>query len=71
MAQDDSSDGAANDRAGTKSDTKSEARGHARENIGNTSRGTDADPIGADGNDMTKHAPRPDSFDADLSSVGG
>jgi len=59
------------DRAGTKSDTKSEARGSARENIGNTTRGTDADPTGPDGNDMTKHAPRPDSFDADLNSVGG
>ena len=59
------------DRSGGKSDTKSEARGNARENIGNTSRGTDADPTGPEGNDKTKHRPRPDSFDADVNSVGG
>ena len=44
----------ADDRAGTKPDTKSEARGDARETIGNTARGTDADPIGPEGNDRTR-----------------
>ncbi len=58
-------------RFGTDADTKSEARGDARENIENTARGTDAAPTGPDGNDKTKHPPRPDSFDADLNSVGG
>src|SRR5438045_539344 len=33
-----------NGRSGGTSDTKSEARGGARENIGNTARGTDANP---------------------------
>jgi hypothetical protein len=59
------------DRTGGSSDTKSEARGDARENIGNTARGTDANPAGPERNDLTKHRPRPDSFDADLNSVGG
>ena len=42
------------DRAEVKPDTKSEARGDARENIGNTARGTDADPTGPEGNDRQK-----------------
>ena len=54
-------------RTGGKSDTKSEARGDARENVGNTSRGTDADPTGPQGNDKTRHRDdRPDEFDQDL-----
>ena len=54
------------DRAGVNPDSRSEARGDARENVGNTSRGTDADPSGPEGNDRTKHRPRPDEFDEDL-----
>jgi hypothetical protein len=42
------------ERAGTKPDTRAEARGDARENIGNHSRGTAADPREG-GNDRTKH----------------
>jgi hypothetical protein len=38
----------------------------AREAVGNTARDTDADPIGAEGNDRTRVRPRPDDFDADL-----
>jgi hypothetical protein len=49
---------AADERTGTDPDTKAEARGDARENIGNTSRGTAADPTGPEGNDRTR---RPDS----------
>jgi hypothetical protein len=60
-----------NDRVGTKADSKAEARGDARENSGNTARGTGANPTGPAGNDNTKGRPRPDSFDADLDSVGG
>jgi len=43
------------DRNETSPDTKSEARGDARENVGNTSRGTDAEPTGPDGNDRTRN----------------
>jgi hypothetical protein len=43
------------DRNETKPDSKSEARGDARENVGNHSRGTDADPTGPEGNDRTRH----------------
>jgi len=43
------------DRNESKPDTKSEARGDARENVGNHSRGTDAEPTGPEGNDRTKH----------------
>jgi hypothetical protein len=39
----------------SKPDTKSEARGDARENVGNHSRGTAANPTGAEGNDRTAH----------------
>jgi hypothetical protein len=54
------------DRAGIDPDSKSEARGDARENVGNTARGTDADPSGPEGNDRTRDRPRPDEFDEDL-----
>ena len=54
------------DRAGAKPDTKSEARGDARENVGNTARGTDAEPTGPEGNDRTRNRPQPDAFDEDL-----
>jgi hypothetical protein len=54
------------DRAGVNPDSRSEARGDARQNVGNTSRGTDSDPSGPEGNDRTKHRPRPDEFDEDL-----
>jgi hypothetical protein len=54
------------DRAGTDPDSRSEARGDARENVGNTARGTDADPSGPEGNDRTRDRPRPDEFDEDL-----
>jgi hypothetical protein len=43
-----------NDRSDTSPDTKSEARGSARENVGNTARGTDANPTGPEGNDRTR-----------------
>ena len=46
---------AADERAGTSPDTRTEARGDARENVGNHARGTDAAPIGPEGNDRTKH----------------
>jgi hypothetical protein len=55
-----------NDRAGVKPDTKSEARGDARENIGNTARGTAADPTGPEGNDKTRGRPARDEFDTSL-----
>ena len=42
------------DRNATKPDTRTEARGDAREEIGNTRRGTDADPTGPEGNDRTR-----------------
>ena len=54
------------DRAGVDPDSKSEARGDARVNVGNTARGTDADPTGPEGNDRTRDRPRPDEFDEDL-----
>ena len=54
------------DRAGIAPNTKSEARGDARENVGNTARGTDANPTGPDGNDGQRARPRPDEFDSDL-----
>jgi len=48
-------------------DTKSDARGDARENVGNTARGTDADPKGPEFNDKTRHRnDRPDEFDETL-----
>ena len=53
-------------RVGTDPDTNAEARGDAREATGNTKRGTAADPIGPDGNDKTRHRPRPDAYDGDL-----
>jgi hypothetical protein len=43
------------DRNETSPDTKSEARGDARENVGNNSRGTDANPTGPEGNDRTRN----------------
>ena len=54
------------DRSGTAPDTKHEARGDARETVGNTARGTDANPTGPEGNDRTRDRPRPDEFDGDL-----
>jgi hypothetical protein len=54
------------DRAGVDPDTRSEARGDARENVGNTARGTDAEPTGPEGNDRTRHRPQHDDFDTDL-----
>ena len=42
------------ERTGTAPDSKSEARGDARETIGNTARGTAANPTGPEGNDRTK-----------------
>lgn len=39
----------------TKPDTKAEARGTTRENVGNNSRGTAANPTGPEGNDNTAH----------------
>lgn len=54
------------DRNDPAPDTRSEARGDARENVGNTARGTDADPTGPEGNDRTANRPRPDEFDEDL-----
>jgi hypothetical protein len=59
------------DRSGTKPDTKSEARGDARENIGNTARGTDANPTGPEGNDKTRGKSMRDSFDDDPASDRG
>jgi hypothetical protein len=54
------------DRVGTDPDTKAEARGDARDAVGNTARETAADPTGPDGNDRTRHRPRPDAYDRDL-----
>jgi hypothetical protein len=59
---------AGDERTGTSPDPKAEARGDARETVGNTARGTDANPRGPEGNDRTKNRPRPDSFDDDLAS---
>lgn len=58
-------------RSGTKPDTKAEARGNARESIGNTSRGTDANPTGAEGNDKQRGKMTRDSFDDDLAGDRG
>jgi hypothetical protein len=57
---------APDERSGVKSDSRSEARGDARENVGNTARGTAADPTGPEGNDNTRGRPAPDEFDDDL-----
>jgi len=54
------------DRAGTSPDSKTEARGDARANVGNHSRGTDAEPSGPEGNDRTLHRPDRGEYDADL-----
>lgn len=54
------------DRVGTNPESSAEARGDAREAVGNTARETAADPTGPDGNDKTRHRPRPDGFDDDL-----
>jgi hypothetical protein len=54
------------DRSEVDPDTKSEARGDARENVGNTARGTAANPTGAEGNDHTANRPGRDEFDPDL-----
>jgi len=56
----------ADERSGTDPDSRNEARGDARENVGNTARGTDADPTGPEGNDRTRDRPQPDEFDEDL-----
>jgi hypothetical protein len=55
-------------RTDTKPDTRFEGRGDARENIGNNARGTDANPIGPEGNDKFKHPHRDsdEDFDSDL-----
>jgi len=57
-------------KTGGSADTKSEARGNARENIGNTSRGTDTDVRGADENDKTRQRPHRDQYDDDLERRG-
>jgi hypothetical protein len=54
------------ERLGTKPDTRTEATGEAREQVGDNTRGTDAEPTGPEGNDRTKLRPRPDTFGADL-----
>jgi hypothetical protein len=57
----------ADQRNDSKPDSRSEARGDARENVGNTARGTSADPTGPQGNDRTRQRDdRPDQFDEDL-----
>ena len=56
------------ERSGTSPDTKGESRGDARETVGNTARGTDANPRGPEGNDRTQNRPRPDGFDEDLAN---
>ena len=54
-------------RTGGSADTRSEARGDARENVGNQSRGTGANPTGPDGNDRTQNRDdRRDEFDTTL-----
>lgn len=50
---------ASDERAETRPDTKAEARGDAREAVGNTARDTDANPVGAEGNDKTRRPNRP------------
>lgn len=54
------------ERSGVHPDTKSEARGDAREAVGNTTKDTDTDPTGPEGNDKNKNRPRHDKFDDDL-----
>ena len=56
------------DRTAGNPSTKSEARGDARENVGNHSRGTDADVRGAEENDKTRNRPRADQYDTDLAN---
>jgi hypothetical protein len=58
------------EKTGGSADTKSEARGDARENIGNTSRGTDTDIRGSDENDKTRQRPHRDQYDDDLDRRG-
>jgi hypothetical protein len=53
-------------RSGTKPDSRSEARGDARENVGNHSRGTDANETGPEGNDRNNSREVADQFDEDL-----
>ena len=54
-------------RNDTKSDSRNEARGDARENVGNTARGTDANPTGPSGNDKQRsRSDLPDQYDEDL-----
>jgi hypothetical protein len=43
------------ERTGGSSDSKGEARGDARDNVGNHSRNTAANPSGAEGNDNTRN----------------
>jgi hypothetical protein len=57
---------APDERSGVKSDSRGEARGDARENVGNTARGTAANPTGPEGNDNTRGRPARDEFDDDL-----
>ena len=55
------------DRTGGSADTKSEARGDARDNIGNHSRGTAANPTGPEGNDKFRNKQNGrDEFDTTL-----
>lgn len=54
------------ERSGTSPDTRNEARGNARESVGNTTRGTDANPTGPEGNDRTRNRPKRDEYDIDL-----
>jgi hypothetical protein len=58
--------GISHDRTETNPDTKSEARGDARDNVGNHSRGTPADPTGPEGNEQMRNRPVPDKYDSDL-----
>jgi len=55
-----------NERIGVKPDSRSEARGNARETVGDNTRGTDAEPLGPEGNDLTKGRPLADTHDAAL-----
>jgi hypothetical protein len=54
-------------RTGGSADTNSEARGDARENVGNHSRGTAANPTGPEGNDKFRNKENArDEFDTTL-----
>ena len=53
-------------RTEVKADSRFEARGDARENVGNTARGTAANPRGPEENDNTAGRPGRDEFDEDL-----